>query len=428
MERSPKETVSISMCFLRDTTYKSISKTTEMETAYIVDILRTPVGKFGGTLASIRPDDLAAIAIKALVNRNPNLPVSELEDVILGAANQAGEDNRNVARMASLLAGLPIEVAGLTVNRLCASGLQSIMDASRALMLNEGNAYIAGGVESMSRAPFVTAKAELAYSRKMESHDTTIGWRFVNKKLAELYYPYSMGETAENVALQWNIARENQDEFAHNSQLKYEQAHKANRFKNELIEVKIPQRRAETINFYKDEHPRLSSLDKLGSLKPAFKEGGSVTAGNASGINDGAAASLIVNEAMLSKYNLTPMARVVSFAVAGVSPDIMGIGPVPATLKALKRAGLAVKELDLIELNEAFASQSIACMQELGLDPQKVNVNGGSIAIGHPLGASGTRISATLLHEMKRRGAKYGLATMCIGVGQGAAIIYENLT
>ncbi len=399
-----------------------------METAYIIDILRTPVGKLGGTLASVRPDDLAATTIKALVNRNPNLPVSELEDVILGAANQAGEDNRNVARMAALLAGLPIEVAGLTVSRLCASGLQSIMDASRALMLNEGNAYIAGGVESMSRAPFVTAKAESAYSRKMESHDTTIGWRFVNKKLAELYYPYSMGETAENVALQWNIARKDQDKFAHNSQLKYEQAHKANRFKNELIEVKIPQRRAEPINFYKDEHPRLSSLEKLESLKPAFKEGGSVTAGNASGINDGAAASLIVNEATLSKYNLTPMARVVSFAVAGVSPDIMGIGPVPATQKALKRAGLMVADLDLIELNEAFASQSIACMQELELDPEKVNVNGGSIAIGHPLGASGTRISATLLHEMKRREAKYGLATMCIGVGQGAAIIYENLT
>ncbi len=399
-----------------------------METAYIIDILRTPVGKFGGTLASVRPDDLAATTIKALVNRNPNLPVSELEDVILGAANQAGEDNRNVARMASLLAGLPIEVAGLTVNRLCASGLQSIMDASRALLLNEGNAYIAGGVESMSRAPFVTAKADLAYSRKIESYDTTIGWRFVNKKLAALYYPYNMGETAENVAIQWKIARNAQDEFAHNSQLKYEQAHKANRFKEELIEVKIPQRRAEAINFYKDEHPRLSSLEKLGLLKPAFKEGGSVTAGNASGINDGAAASLIVNEATLKKYNLTPMARVVSFAVAGVSPDIMGIGPVPATKKALKRAGLMVTDLDLIELNEAFASQSIACMQELELDPKKVNVNGGSIAIGHPLGASGTRVSATLLHEMKRRGAKYGLATMCIGVGQGAAIIYENLT
>jgi len=398
-----------------------------METAYIIDILRTPVGKFGGSLASVRPDDLAALAIKELVQRNPNLPLSALEDVILGAANQAGEDNRNVARMASLLAGLPIEVAGLTVNRLCASGLQSIMDASRALMLNEGSAYIAGGVESMSRAPFVTAKAEMAYSRKIESYDTTIGWRFVNKKLAELYYPYSMGETAENVALKWNISRESQDKFAHNSQAKYEAANKANTFENELVAVSIPQRKGKPIIFSKDEHPRLSSLDKLASLKPAFKEGGSVTAGNASGVNDGSAASLIVNEATIKKYSLTPMARVVSFAVAGVSPDIMGIGPVPATQKALKRAGLVTDDLDLIELNEAFASQSIACMQELELDPSKVNVNGGSIAIGHPLGASGTRISATLLHEMKRRGSKYGLATMCIGVGQGSAIIYENL-
>lgn len=399
-----------------------------METAYIIDILRTPVGKFGGTLAPIRPDDLAAMAIKELVKRNSNLPLSELEDVIFGAANQAGEDNRNVARMASLLAGLPIEVAGLTVNRLCASGLQSIMDASRALLLNEGHAYIAGGVESMSRAPFVTAKAESAYSRKMESYDTTIGWRFVNKKLAELYYPHSMGETAENVALQWNITREDQDEFAHGSQLKYVEAHAGNRFENEIISVEILQRKEKAIIFSKDEHPRLSSLEKLASLKPAFKEAGSVTAGNASGVNDGAAASLIVNEATLKKYKLTPMARVVSFAVAGVSPDIMGIGPVPATKKALKRAGLSVGDLDLIELNEAFASQSIACMQELKLDPSKVNVNGGSIAIGHPLGASGTRISATLLHEMKKRNSTYGLATMCIGVGQGAAVIYENLS
>ena len=398
-----------------------------METAYIIDILRTPVGKFGGTLASVRPDDLAALAIKELMQRNTNLPLSELEDVILGAANQAGEDNRNVARMASLLAGLPIEVAGVTVNRLCASGLQSIMDASRALMLNEGNAYIAGGVESMSRAPFVTAKAETAYSRKIESYDTTIGWRFVNKKLAELYYPYSMGETAENVALKWNISRKAQDEFAHSSQRKYEEAHKASKFKNELVAVSIPQRKGEPILISKDEHPRLSSMEKLASLKPAFKEGGTVTAGNASGVNDGSAASLIVNEATLKKYNLTPMARVVSFAVAGVSPDIMGIGPVPATQKALQRAGLNSNDLDLIELNEAFASQSIACMQELELDPSKVNVNGGSIAIGHPLGASGTRISATLLHEMKRRNSTYGLATMCIGVGQGAAVIYENL-
>ncbi len=398
-----------------------------METAYIVDIVRTPVGKFGGTLASVRPDDLAALAIKELVQRNPNLPLSALEDVILGAANQAGEDNRNVARMASLLAGLPIEVAGVTVNRLCASGLQSVMDVSRALMLDEGGAYIAGGVESMSRAPFVTAKTESAYSRKMESYDTTIGWRFVNKKLAELYYPYSMGETAENVALKWNISREAQDEFAHNSQLKYEAAHQSNAFKNELVSVSIPQRKGEPILFSKDEHPRLSSMEKLASLKPAFKEGGTVTAGNVSGVNDGSAASLIVNEATLKKYNLTPMARVVSFAVAGVSPDIMGIGPVPATQKALNRAGLNSNDLDLIELNEAFASQSIACMQELELDPSKVNVNGGSIAIGHPLGASGTRISATLLHEMKRRNSTYGLATMCIGVGQGAAVIYENL-
>lgn len=398
-----------------------------METAYIIDILRTPVGKFGGTLAPVRPDDLAALAIKELVKRNPNLPLSELEDVIFGAANQAGEDNRNVARMASLLAGLPIEVAGLTVNRLCASGLQSVMDATRALMLNEGNAYIAGGVESMSRAPFVTAKAETAYSRKIESYDTTIGWRFVNKKLAELYYPYSMGETAENVALKWNIAREDQDEFAHNSQQKYKQAHEAARFNDELISVAVPQRKGDPVIFSKDEHPRLSSIEKLASLKPAFKKDGSVTAGNASGVNDGAAASLIVNEATVKKYDLKPMARVVSWAVAGVSPDIMGIGPVPATKKALKRAGLNVADLDLIELNEAFASQSIACVQELGLDSSKVNVNGGSIAIGHPLGASGTRISATLLHEMKRRKSKYGLATMCIGVGQGAAIIYENL-
>ncbi len=398
-----------------------------METAYIVDILRTPVGKFGGSLASVRPDDLAALAIKELVQRNPNLPLSALEDVILGAANQAGEDNRNVARMAALLAGLPIEVAGVTVNRLCASGLQSIMDASRALILNEGSAYIAGGVESMSRAPFVTAKAEMAYSRKIESYDTTIGWRFVNKKLAELYYPYSMGETAENVALKWNISREAQDEFAHNSQIKYKDADKTNAFENELITVDILQRKGDSIPFLKDEHPRLSSLEKLASLTPAFKKGGSVTAGNASGVNDGAAASLLVNETTLKKYHLIPMARVVSFAVAGVSPDIMGIGPVPATKKALKRAGLNINDLDLVELNEAFASQSIACMQELELDPAKVNVNGGSIAIGHPLGASGTRISATLLHEMKRRSSKYGLATMCIGVGQGAAIIYENL-
>lgn len=398
-----------------------------METAYVVDILRTPIGRFGGTLASVRPDDLAAHVIKALVSRNPALPVNEMEDVIFGAANQAGEDNRNVARMALLMAGLPVEVAGTTVNRLCASGLQSIMDASRALLLGEGNAYIAGGVESMSRAPFVTAKAETSYSRKVESYDTTIGWRFVNKKLADLYYPFSMGETAENVADQWKITRDAQDAFAHESQVKYDNAHKAEKFNEELVPVSVPQRKTDPIIFEKDEHPRLSSLEKLASLQPAFREKGTVTAGNSSGINDGASASLLVNEATLKRYNLKPMARVVSFAVAGVNPDIMGIGPVPATKKALSRAGLTVNDLDLIELNEAFASQSIACIEELKLESSKVNVNGGAIAIGHPLGASGTRISATLLHEMKKRGSRYGLATMCIGVGQGAAIIYENL-
>ena len=398
-----------------------------METAYVVDILRTPIGRFGGTLASVRPDDLAAHVIKALVSRNPALPVNEMEDVIFGAANQAGEDNRNVARMALLMAGLPVEVAGTTVNRLCASGLQSIMDASRALLLGEGNAYIAGGVESMSRAPFVTAKAETSYSRKVESYDTTIGWRFVNKKLADLYYPFSMGETAENVADQWKITRDAQDAFANESQVRYDNAHKAKKFTEELVPVSVPQRKTDPIIFEKDEHPRLSSLEKLASLQPAFREKGTVTAGNSSGINDGASASLLVNEATLKRYNLKPMARVVSFAVAGVNPDIMGIGPVPATKKALSRAGLTVNDLDLIELNEAFASQSIACIQELKLESSKVNVNGGAIAIGHPLGASGTRISATLLHEIKKRGSRYGLATMCIGVGQGAAIIYENL-
>jgi len=399
-----------------------------MKTAYIVDILRTPVGKFGGTLASIRPDDLAAHVIKSIIERNPTFDTNVLEDVIFGAANQAGEDNRNVARMALLMAGLPIEVGGVTVNRLCASGLQSIMDASRAIMLEEGQAYLAGGVESMSRAPFVTAKAEKAYSRKIESYDTTIGWRFVNPKLADMYYPYSMGETAENVADKWKISREAQDEFSHNTQVKYDEAFKAGKFKDEIISVQVPQRKADPINFDADEHPRLSSIEKLSSLKPAFKKDGTVTAGNASGVNDGAAVSLVVNEGTLKKYNLKPMARVVSMAIAGVTPDCMGVGPVPATQKALKRAGLEVKDLDLIELNEAFASQSLACINDLDLNPEIVNVNGGSIAIGHPLGASGTRISATLLHEMqKRENVKYGLATMCIGVGQGAAVIYEKL-
>lgn len=397
------------------------------QTAYIVDILRTPVGKFGGTLSTVRPDDLAAYAIKSLLARNPGMDAQLLEDVVFGAANQAGEDNRNVARMALLLAGLPIEVGGVTVNRLCASGLQAIMDASRGLMLGEGAAYIAGGVESMTRAPFVMAKSEQAFGRSVEIFDTTIGWRFTNPALAKAYYPYGMGETAENVAEKYGISREEQDEFAYHSQRKYVEAAKQGRFTEEITPVSIPQRKADPVLFDTDEHPRFSPIEKLAALQPAFKQGGTVTAGNSSGINDGSAACLLVNEETLKNLSLQPMARVVSMAIAGVHPDIMGIGPVPATQKALKRAGLRMQDIDLVELNEAFAAQSIACMRDLELDPGKVNVNGGSIAIGHPLGASGCRISATLLHEMKKRGSRYGLATMCIGVGQGAAVIYENL-
>ncbi len=399
-----------------------------MNQAYIVDIARTPVGKFGGTLATVRPDDLAAYIIKALMERNPQMDLSLIEDVIFGAANQAGEDNRNVARMAGLMAGLPTTVGGVTVNRLCASGLQSIMDASKGVMVGEGQAYIAGGVESMSRAPFVMGKAENAYSRNATMFDTTIGWRFINPKLSALHHPYSMGETAENVAEKWGIGREEQDAFAHATQLKYQKAHERGAFSNELVAVSVPQRRAEDIVFDKDEHPRLSSIEKLSALKPAFKKDGTVTAGNASGVNDGAAACLIVDGATLKKFNLEPMARVVSSAIAGVDPAYMGIGPVPATQKAIKRAGLTTNDIGLFEINEAFAAQSIASIRDLQIDPNIVNVNGGSIAIGHPLGGSGTRISATLLHEMQKRDhVKYGVATMCIGVGQGAAIVFEKL-
>lgn len=397
-----------------------------MKTAYIVDILRTPIGKYAGALTSVRPDDLLAHAIKELMERNPAIDPKLVEDVIAGAANQSGEDNRNVARMALLLAGLPINVGGVTVNRLCASGLQAIMDASRAIMTGDGEVYIASGVESMSRAPFVMPKAEEGFSRKAEIFDTTMGWRFVNSKLSKLYHPYSMGETAENVADKWKISRERQDQFALQSQERYQKAFEAGKFKNELISVPVS-RGKESVLVDKDEHPRATSLDKLASLKPAFKENGSVTAGNSSGINDGAAASLIVSEEVVVKYNLKPVAKIVSMAVAGVEPAHMGIGPVPATQKALQRAGLKVSDLGLVELNEAFASQSLACIQDLGLNPEIVNVNGGAIAIGHPLGCSGVRISATLIHEMQKRKVKYGLATMCIGVGQGSAIIYESV-
>jgi 3-oxoadipyl-CoA thiolase len=398
-----------------------------MKTAYIVDIVRTPVGKYGGTLASVRPDDLAALVIRQLMARNPQIDPGRVEDVVLGAANQAGEDNRNVARMAALLAGLPVSVGGVTVNRLCASGLQAIMDASRALMAGEGDVYIAGGVESMSRAPFVMGKADEAFSRKADMYDTTLGWRFINAALSKLYYPYSMGETAEHVADKWKVSRADQDAFALRSQQRYQAAHEAGRFADEIVAVPVPKSKGDVISFDKDEHPRATTLEKLGALKPAFKEQGSVTAGNSSGINDGAAAALVVSEDVLRELKLTPVARVVSMAVAGVDPAYMGVGPVPAVQRALQRAGLQVKDIGLVELNEAFASQALACIRDLGLDPALINVNGGAIAIGHPLGCSGTRISATLLYEMKRRGVKYGVATMCIGVGQGAAIVYERI-
>ncbi len=396
-----------------------------MNNCYIIDAVRTPVGKYGGRLSSIRPDDLLAHVITALLNRNP-VDVKEIEDVIAGDANQAGEDNRNVARMAALIAGLPVTVAGCTVNRLCASGLDSIMHAARAIMCGEGMLYIAGGVESMTRAPFVMLKSEGAFNRKPEMVDSTIGWRFTNKALVQMYYPYSMGETAENVAKQFNISREQQDEFALASQQKYFTALKENKWEDEIVAVEMIHDRLITW-FSQDEHPRQTSLEKIAALKPAFVKDGTVTAGNSSGINDGAAALLLASEEAVKTFNLTPFAKIKSMAVAGVDPAIMGIGPVPATQKALIRANLNVADLDLIELNEAFAAQSLACINELELDKNKVNVNGGSIAIGHPLGCSGSRISATLLHEMKRRNSKYGLATMCVGVGQGAAIIYEGL-
>jgi 3-oxoadipyl-CoA thiolase len=400
-----------------------------MLTAYIVDAVRTPIGKFGGALSSVRPDDLAAHVLRELLRRNPSLEKSAVEDVIMGAANQAGEDNRNVARMAALLAGLPISVPGNTVNRLCASGLQSIIDASRSIKAGEGDVYLAGGAESMTRAPFVMAKSESAFARDFTAHDTTLGWRFVNARLSKMHHPFTMGQTAENVAKQYGITREEQDAFAFESQRKYGRAFEKGRFRKEIVPVFIPQPKGDTALFDTDEQPRFSSLEKLATLKPAFQPGdGTVTAGNSAGINDGAAAVLMVSEEALSRYNLKPIARVVASAVTGVDPAIMGIGPISATRKVLERAGLTLADIDLFELNEAFASQSIACMRELDLDPAKVNVNGGSIAIGHPLGASGSRITATLLHEMQRReGVRYGLATMCVGVGQGVAVIYEKL-
>jgi 3-oxoadipyl-CoA thiolase len=397
-----------------------------MKNVYIIDAVRTPIGKYGGALSTVRPDDLLAQVIRTLLARNGSIDLNAIEEVIAGAANQSGEDNRNVARMAALLAGLPVSVAGVTVNRLCASGLQSIIDASRAMANGDGEMYIAGGVESMTRAPYVMSKANESWSRKTEIFDTTMGWRFTNERLASMYYPFTMGETAENVSRQWKISREEQDQFALNSQEKYFAAKEAKRFDAELAPVELSDKKLITW-VTEDEQPRKTSLEKLAALKPAFIKDGTVTAGNSSGINDGAAALLLTSEEAVKKYSLQPMAKVISMAVAGVDPAIMGIGPVPATQKALQRAGLKIDDIGLIELNEAFASQSIACIRDLKLDESKVNVNGGAIALGHPLGCSGARISTTLLYEMKRRNIKYGLATMCVGVGQGAAVIYESV-
>jgi 3-oxoadipyl-CoA thiolase len=396
--------------------------------AWIVSAVRTPVGRYGGALARVRPDDLAATVIKAAVDRS-GVAAQEIEDVVLGAANQAGEDNRNVARMAALLAGLPIEVAGQTVNRLCGSGLQAINSAAHAIMAGDGDAFVAGGVESMTRAPYVMAKAESAYERgPREVFDTTLGWRFTNPRLAEMYYPYSMGETGENVAERCGVSREEQDEFALRSHQRAVRAIEERRFATQIVPVMVPQPKGEPLTIDRDEHPRPdTSKEALARLRPAFREGGSVTAGNSSGINDGASATVVVASDFARRQGLTPLARIVSTAVAGVDPAVMGLGPIPATRKALERAGLTVDDLDLIELNEAFASQSIVCMRELGLDAEKVNVNGGAIAIGHPLGMSGARLVTMLAHELQRQGKRYGLATMCIGVGQGIATVIERI-
>ncbi len=400
-------------------------------TPVLVDGLRTPFGRYGGALAGVRPDDMAAHVIRVLVERNGVDPAT-VDDVILGAANQAGEDNRNVGRMAALLAGLPVGVPGATVNRLCGSGMNAVLNAAHAIVAGDGDLFVAGGVESMTRAPFVMAKPSAAFPRGEQTvYDTTLGWRFTNPRLADAYYPYSMGETAENVVERCGITREEQDAFALRSQRRWKAAQDAGRYADEVVPIEAPApgaRRGETASVSVDEHPRPeTSMEVLARLKPAFRRdaAGSVTAGNASGINDGAGALLVTSEQRARELGWRPVLRLRASAVAGVDPATMGLGPIPASGKALDRAGLTVDDLDLVELNEAFAAQSIPCIRELGLDPEKVNVNGGAIAIGHPLGASGARLLSTLLHETRRRGARYGLATMCIGVGQGIASVWE---
>ena len=402
-----------------------------MADAYICDYIRTPIGRFGGSLSSVRADDLGAIPLKALVERNASVDWAAVDDVIYGCANQAGEDNRNVARMASLLAGLPIEVPGTTMNRLCGSGMDAVMSAARAIRAGEAELMVAGGVESMSRAPFVMPKADTAFSRNAEIYDTTIGWRFINPLMKKQYGVDSMPETGENVAADFSVSRADQDAFAVRSQAKAVAAQENGRLAKEITPVTIPQRKGDPVVVAKDEHPRagttLEALARLGT--PFKKEGGTVTAGNASGVNDGAAALIVASEAAIRKYGLTPIARIIGGATAGVAPRIMGMGPAPATKKLCARLGIKPSDFDVIELNEAFASQGIAVLRDLGIseDAEHVNPNGGAIALGHPLGMSGARISGTAALELKERGGKLALATMCIGVGQGIAIALERV-
>lgn len=400
-----------------------------MREVVIVDAVRTPIGRYNGALKDVRPDDLGAVVIKALIERNPGLVTSQIEEVVLGNANQAGEDNRNVARMSALLAGLPVEVAGTTINRLCGSGLDAVMYAARAIAVGDGDVYIAGGTESMTRAPLVMAKPTQAFPRgNMELQDTTIGWRFTNSKLKEMYGTDSMPETAENVAQRFKITRASQDQFAFESQQRAKKALEENRFADEIVPVVYVDRKGNKIVVNQDEHPRPdTTFEKLSQLKPIFKDG-TVTAGNASGVNDGASALLLMSAEKAKELNLTPLAKYVAGATAGLEPNVMGLGPIYATRKVLERTGLTANDIGLVELNEAFASQSLECIKQLELDDKKVNVNGGAIAFGHPLGASGARILTTLLYEMKRQNVQYGLATMCIGVGQGIATIIENVS
>jgi 3-oxoadipyl-CoA thiolase len=398
-----------------------------VDDAWVIDAVRTPIGRYGGGLANARPDDLAAHVIEAAVERN-GLPVERIDDVYMGCANQAGEDNRNVARMGLLLAGLPVEVPGVTVNRLCASGLEAVGQAARAIKLGDGDLLLAGGVESMTRAPLVMPKPDRSFPRgDGKLHDTTIGWRLTNPRMADLYSIESMGETAENVAERFGIGRDDQDAFALESHRRAVAAHENGRFDAEIVPVPVPQPKGDPVTVHSDEGPRAdTSLEKLGSLRPAFRQGGTVTAGNSSGINDGAACVVLATEERARALGREPLARVVSVAAAGVDPAYMGIGPIPASRKALERAGLTIDDIDLVELNEAFASQVLACMRELGIEHEQLNVNGGAIALGHPLGCSGARLLGTLVWEMHRRGARYGLATMCIGVGQGLAMVVES--